>query len=393
MPKTRTPALVALVVLLVLALAQPAGAADSLSEARRKREDARRRRAQVAAQLDHLKASDAELESAVSVLDGQVRAQLASAEAARQALQSARAAVADAETRIAATEAVLGVLHAAVVDRAVAAYVRPRDEGFTHVIDARDVNEASRRNTLLDQVNNNDRDVIDRLRAVREDLADERAKLDKARKLPEERGRAERARLADLQQARVDQQRAAGALQGRIAEYEAEASAMAQQEAGLAALIKSREQGLAARVAVAPGGGGGGRPFVDPGTDGKVSGAGLIWPLRGSVTSPYGYRWGRLHAGIDISAGTGTPIRAAKGGTVIFSGTMSGYGNCVVIDHGGGFSTLYAHQSRVAVGDGAGVSQGQVIGAVGSTGHSTGPHLHFETRVGGSPQNPMRYLP
>jgi murein DD-endopeptidase MepM/ murein hydrolase activator NlpD len=99
-----------------------------------------------------------------------------------------------------------------------------------------------------------------------------------------------------------------------------------------------------------------------------------------------------MHQGIDVSAGTGTPIRAAKGGTVTFAGTMSGYGNVITITHPGGLSTLYAHQSRLAVSGGA-VSQGQVIGYVGSTGHSTGPHLHFETRVGGSPQNPMRYLP
>ncbi|MDP8993007.1 MAG: M23 family metallopeptidase, partial [Actinomycetota bacterium] len=124
-----------------------------------------------------------------------------------------------------------------------------------------------------------------------------------------------------------------------------------------------------------------------------VSGMGLSWPLRGPVTSPFGSRWGRLHAGIDISGGTGTPIRAAKAGIVIFAGTMSGYGNVVIINHGGGFSTLYAHQSRLGTNDGASVGQGQVIGFVGSTGHSTGPHLHFETRVGGSPQNPMRYLP
>ena len=118
----------------------------------------------------------------------------------------------------------------------------------------------------------------------------------------------------------------------------------------------------------------------------------LIWPVRGPVTSGFGMRWGRMHQGIDISAGNGTPIHAAKAGTVTFAGTMSGYGNVVVITHSGGLSTLYAHQSRLAVSGGA-VSQGQVIGYVGSTGHSTGPHLHFETRVGGTPQNPMRYLP
>jgi murein DD-endopeptidase MepM/ murein hydrolase activator NlpD len=100
-----------------------------------------------------------------------------------------------------------------------------------------------------------------------------------------------------------------------------------------------------------------------------------------------------MHEGIDVGASTGTPIWAAKAGRVIHSGWMSGYGNVVVIDHGGGFTTVYAHQSRIAAGDGASVDRGQVIGYVGSTGRSTGPHLHFETRFGGSPRNPMNYLP
>jgi murein DD-endopeptidase MepM/ murein hydrolase activator NlpD len=100
-----------------------------------------------------------------------------------------------------------------------------------------------------------------------------------------------------------------------------------------------------------------------------------------------------LHAGIDIAAPTGTPIHAAKAGRVIFAGTMNGYGNAIIVDHGGGFSTLYAHQSRLGSSKGQSVGQGQVIGYVGSTGHSTGPHLHFETRFGGSPRNPRPYLP
>jgi murein DD-endopeptidase MepM/ murein hydrolase activator NlpD len=113
--------------------------------------------------------------------------------------------------------------------------------------------------------------------------------------------------------------------------------------------------------------------------------------VTGVVTSGYGWRWGRLHEGIDIAAPIATPVRAAASGTVIYAGVMSGYGNIIVIDHGGGLSTAYAHLSAIYAG-GGGVSQGQTIGSVGSTGHSTGPHLHFEVRVNGTAVDPLGYL-
>jgi murein DD-endopeptidase MepM/ murein hydrolase activator NlpD len=123
-----------------------------------------------------------------------------------------------------------------------------------------------------------------------------------------------------------------------------------------------------------------------------VSSSGFIWPVNGPITSPFGWRWGRMHEGIDIGAGYGTPIHAAAAGTVVWCGWMSGYGNLVAIDHGGGISTAYGHQSSIAVGCGQSVGQGDVIGYVGCTGHCFGPHLHFEVRVNGTPVDPLRYL-
>src|SRR5256714_3789480 len=127
-------------------------------------------------------------------------------------------------------------------------------------------------------------------------------------------------------------------------------------------------------------------------TDSTPSSSGLIWPVNGPVTSPFGYRWGRLHAGIDIGVPYGTPIHAAAAGTVVLAGWTGGYGNYTCIDHGGGLATCYAHQSSYAVSAGAQVSQGQVIGYVGSTGHSFGAHLHFEVRINGNPVDPLGYL-
>lgn len=378
--RTSNAVVLALVALLIVAVAPPAGAAESTSTIRAKREAARQKRARLASQLNQLRATDAQLTSAVKILDRQVAAQQAGADAARQSVQAALTAVAASEARIAVTETEMTTLHTEVVSRAVSVYVRPRDNAFAGVIGAKDLGDASRRSSLLAQVTNNDSDVLDRLRALREDLGDEKVKADAARDTAAERRQVVLARLTQLQTARKEKQRLSAALDARIRDYQAEADAVAQQESGLTALIRSREQ-------VRPGSG------VDAGPDGRVSGAGLAWPIRGTLTSGFGQRWGRLHAGIDIGAGTGSPIRAAKAGDVIFAGVMSGYGNVVIIDHGGGLSTLYAHQSRLGTNDGARVAQGEVIGYVGSTGHSTGPHLHFETRVGASPQNPRRYLP
>ncbi len=122
------------------------------------------------------------------------------------------------------------------------------------------------------------------------------------------------------------------------------------------------------------------------------SGSGLIWPVAGPVVSPFGMRWGRMHEGIDIAVGTGTPIHASASGRVVYSGWMSGYGNLVAIDHGGGLSTAYAHQERIVASLGQSVSQGQVIGYSDCTGHCFGPHVHFEVRVNGTPVDPLAYL-
>ena len=126
---------------------------------------------------------------------------------------------------------------------------------------------------------------------------------------------------------------------------------------------------------------------------GEPSASGFVWPLSGPITSPFGMRWGTLHPGIDIGVPTGTPIQAAGSGTVIWCGWMSGYGNLVMIDHHNGLASLYGHQSQIAIGCNQQVSQGQLIGYVGCTGFCTGPHLHFEVRLNGTPVDPLGYLP
>jgi murein DD-endopeptidase MepM/ murein hydrolase activator NlpD len=138
--------------------------------------------------------------------------------------------------------------------------------------------------------------------------------------------------------------------------------------------------------------GAGAHAFSGPGPIRRGSGR-LIWPVNGPITGAFGeQRPGHIHAGIDIAAPTGTPIRAADSGRVVLMAYTGGYGNYTCVQHTGTLSTCYGHQSRFGTSNGASVRQGQVIGFVGSTGHSTGSHLHFETRVNGTPVNPLGYL-
>jgi murein DD-endopeptidase MepM/ murein hydrolase activator NlpD len=162
--------------------------------------------------------------------------------------------------------------------------------------------------------------------------------------------------------------------------YASEAAALQAQSANVAAQIRSAQ----ATVSSSP-------TYSQASTDSSPSASGFIWPVSGPVVSPFGWRWGRMHEGVDIAAGYGTPIAAAASGTVIYAGWMGGYGNLIIIDHGGGIATAYAHQSSFAVGGGP-VSQGQTIGYIGCTGHCFGPHLHFEVRVNGSAVDPLGYL-
>ena len=136
-----------------------------------------------------------------------------------------------------------------------------------------------------------------------------------------------------------------------------------------------------------------GRARVSPGRLGP-----LAWPTSGEITSPFGWRThpifgtSRFHSGIDIGADSGDPVVAADGGVVIESGWMGGYGKAVIIDHGNGITTLYAHNSALLVSEGQSVRKGELISRVGSTGYSTGPHLHFEVRINGLKYDPARLL-
>ncbi|HKU81997.1 MAG TPA: peptidoglycan DD-metalloendopeptidase family protein [Candidatus Tumulicola sp.] len=164
----------------------------------------------------------------------------------------------------------------------------------------------------------------------------------------------------------------------------------AAEESELEALIVQRQRELDAQRKAAGIAGGGGPETGGPGS--------FSWPVTGTITSPFGWRSNpfggspEFHQGLDIAAPTGTTVTAAAGGTVIMAQWYGGYGNYILIDHGGGYSTGYGHLSAIYVSNGQAVKRGQAIGAVGSTGASTGPHLHFEVRIDGKPVDPAPRL-
>jgi murein DD-endopeptidase MepM/ murein hydrolase activator NlpD len=377
MPNLKIPAR-ALVVVMVMALATPAFADASNED---KKAAATAKKAEAAAQLDTLKANDNELEAAVKALDAGVAVQAATTDAAQQALKAAEKNLGSAQSRLAGTEARMTDLRAKASEAAVRAYVHPGGDTLLEIVRAKDLGEASRRQALLAHVVSSDRDIVDQMRSARQDQQFEKENLVQAAGVAAERKKAAADKLAGLEKARNDQVRLKSALDERITEVTAEVAALSREEATLSNLIRARQ--LPAEATDAP----------DNAPAAKVSGSGIIWPAQGTVTSGFGYRWGALHAGIDIANNQGTPVRAAKAGTVILAGWNGGYGNCIVIDHGGGFSTLYGHNVRLRVSEGQRVSQGELIADMGSTGNSTGPHSHFETRINGTPRDPMGYLP
>ena len=208
------------------------------------------------------------------------------------------------------------------------------------------------------------REVAETTRAVAARTAEQRAVRDRLAWSQRELATARRDKRATLATVREDKEEAIGHMRDLQAE-----------SAALAAKIRSAQSSA-----------------VVPGPTGAASAAGFIWPVHGVLTSAFGWRWGRMHEGIDLAVPNGTPVVAAAAGTVIVAGWMGGYGNLVVVDHGGGIATAYGHNTSVTVGVGQQVAQGQLIAYAGSTGNSSGPHVHFEVRINGGAVDPMGYL-
>jgi murein DD-endopeptidase MepM/ murein hydrolase activator NlpD len=292
--------------------------------------------------------------------------------------------------RLARLKARLAEARVALADRLVQLYKADRPDVVTVVLESDGFADLLERTEFMRRVSDQDARIIDRVRTARAEAKRTEARLDKLEdkqvKITQEI-EARRDAVARVKGQLVDRRDAFARV--RSAKSSALASTRDDRqhlEGDLAALEKENAR-IQAQLANAQNG-------SAPGAAGPIrpGSGGMIWPVNGPVVSPFGMRWGRLHAGVDIAVPAGTPIRAAKAGRVILLGWTGGYGNYTCIGHGGGVSTCYAHQSRYATSNGASVSQGQVIGYVGCTGHCFGDHLHFEVRIGGAPVNPMGYL-
>jgi murein DD-endopeptidase MepM/ murein hydrolase activator NlpD len=275
-------------------------------------------------------------------------------------------------------------------ERLIDIYTSGEYDSLTVILGAESLDELIDSIETTSRIAAYDSDIVDQIRTSRARVKKERARTAALRR----EQAAETAELArhtsarraayaslvarrdSLSRLRDARRRALASVQVERRQWEAQADALQAQSAAVASVAASAAPPAASSPAPPP----------------VSSGSGFIWPVRGTLVSPYGQRWGRLHAGIDIAAPTGTPIVASASGTVVYSGSMGGYGLIVVIQHAGGIATAYAHNSSNSVSVGQSVGQGQTIAAVGCTGSCFGSHVHFEVRVGGSPVDPMAYL-
>jgi murein DD-endopeptidase MepM/ murein hydrolase activator NlpD len=406
-PSPRRRALAALVAGVVVVGAAAAGSAlvvGAPSASERKAEvDRRLQRAQD--RLQAARAREQVLTSEVSAYNARIRtveARLGPLQGRLGVLESevaeltARLATLDARllrerTRLNAAEDLLAQRRRALADRLREIYARGEPDPIMIMLSSGSLTAAVETGDFLQRITDRDGVIVTDTREFADQVRRSRDAIRAARdevKSAEERAAAAAAELRgvttelqtrrdELARFRGGRQRLLSRVRGDREDVEAEARDLQRRSAALAARIVSAQAtgaGLPSQVVR------------------SASSRGFIWPVAGPMTSGFGPRWGRMHEGVDIGVGEGTPVAASAAGRVIIAGWSGGYGNLVVIDHGGGISTAYAHNSRLVVSVGQSVAQGSIIAASGNTGHSTGPHVHFEIRINGAAVDPLPYL-
>jgi murein DD-endopeptidase MepM/ murein hydrolase activator NlpD len=340
------------------------------------------RQHEVDAQLNAATASEEQIRSELARLDGEVKAGEARVATAQQRQAEAEHQVEVVRGEVADAAAAVADARKKAADQAVKAYMRPDRESAAAVLAARDPQQLATMKALVGEVAQHNHAIVQARADAEGVLHEKQVEAEQAHQQAQDAAAQAQAELNAISEHRAQQASLRDEMLKRINQLKGEQAALDAEEAQISAILAERRRQTAGRsaagVTAAPG---------------RVSSSGLQWPASGPVTSGFGARWGTVHQGIDIGAPNGSPIWAAAPGEVFHAGTMSGYGNVVLIDHGHGMTTLYGHQSRIAASVGQQVTQGQVIGYVGSTGNSTGPHLHFEVRINDTPTDPIPYLP
>ena len=367
----------------------------ALEKAKEGQRQAQEVKAAAQEEITGLNARIAEIDAKLQSLAGKKNEAEAKLASLRDELNRVSGELEKKRTLLAKTEADLATQTAVLEQRAVDIYKAGR-VGFIEVLFMTEqLSDLVNRLDLLASIVQHDSHVLTKIEELQAKVTREKNALEE-----------ERARVASLEKEQAGQTQAlkdlvaeeqstlAGLADAKakkkavVAQAEQEAAAWARQEEDLLAESASIQAELSKQA------GGSSSASVS-----SVKGTGqLVWPVNGRLSSRFGMRmhpiskvW-KMHNGIDVSASSGTNIVAADSGSVTYAGWRGGYGLCTIVSHGNGLATLYAHQSQILVSSGHAVQKGQVIGKVGSTGYSTGPHLHFEVRVNGAPVDPMRYL-
>jgi murein DD-endopeptidase MepM/ murein hydrolase activator NlpD len=354
--------------LLLPAVASSAGTKEE------KLDDVQAEREEVQEQIDLHEAEAADLRANAKDLNDQIaglRKDVADLDADIAEISSR---VRSVQARIDDTQAEIDAIQDMATSQAVALYKSGSGESLEALLDSSSLSELDNKIELMGVAAQENTTSLIRYGRLRVTIEDQHRELFAVQEELETTRKEQVGVLADLDDKHAQLAANLAELERRLDKEHAHEEILAKQETALERDILAASAG---RAVAAKG----------------VSTAGYIWPLGGAITSYYGPRWGRMHTGIDIDGTSGQPIVASKAGRVIVASYYGGYGNAVVVDHGGGVTTLYGHMSAFNVSNGQSVSQGAVLGYVGCTGSCTGDHLHFEVRVNGSPQDPLNYLP
>jgi len=355
-----------------------AQANQSVEQLRQQRERIEQERQQVEQERERIEAIQESTEEQLEGLEDQISATSQEIQRNENALKTAEQRLQTLQGELAKAEGNFQNQQRATIARLQFLQRQQGSQGWAVLLQSENINEFLERRSQLRRVYTSDRQFLDHLKAITQDIEQRRSEVERQKN----------------EIALITQQ-----LQVQKAEFEAQADSQKE----LVARLNSDRQALEAaedrlqrdsdNIAALI------RERINTSRGIIIQGTGIFsMPSGGRLTSSFGYRvhpilgYRRFHAGIDFGAPHGSAIRAADSGTVIFAGWYGGYGRSVIIDHGNGLTTLYAHASQVYVSEGQSVERGQAIAAIGSTGLSTGPHLHFEVRRNGTPVNPLEYL-